>query len=60
MIDDTQAVTVRDGKIFWRGTYLPRRDAEALRDRFANANDWFADQAHAYADQLRKALETVQ
>lgn len=51
-----EAATVRDGKVFWRGSYMRREDAERLADLWERTTDWFRPTATEYARQLREAL----
>jgi lipoate-protein ligase A len=51
-----QAVEVRNGKLFWRGTYCLRITAEALLRVFeADPNDY----AQELARQLRDGLHSI-
>lgn len=60
--EDLADVEVRDGRLFWRGFYKPRAEAERLRDQFAAtpSSDWFHNHAAFYAAQLTEALRHVQ
>lgn len=53
------AFTSQPGKVFWRGTFLPRQDAEPLLERLnhdAEAQDYFASDAKNLARELRQAM----
>lgn len=57
-------VTVREGRIFWRGYYKHPLDAKLLADAFESTpkDDWYAPILFQYAADLRaaiKQLETV-
>lgn len=55
-------VTIRDGQIFWRGTFKTRAEAERLAEQFDQvlAGDWFALLSLKYAADLRAALKQTE